>query len=146
MTLSERMTTELHEAMKSGATDKRDVLRLAITALKNEAVALKHDLSDAESEAVIARFKKQLLQAAEEYRNAGNAERADEEAAEAALLADYLPEPMTDVELKTVVEKAVANAGEAAAMGSVIQAVKAKVGNQADGGRIAALVKEALSH
>lgn len=146
MTLTERMTTELHEAMKSGATDKRDVLRLAITALKNETVALKHELSDAESEAVIARFKKQLLQAAEEYRTAGNNERAEAELAEAALLTDYLPEQLSVEELKAIVVTAVADAGDNASMGSVIQAVKSIVGNRAQGGTIATMVKVALGN
>ena len=147
MTLLERITDDVKTAMKSGDTHRRDVLRLVVAALKNEAVALQHPLSDLEAEAVLARMKKQLTQSAEEYTKLGDAARAAAEAAEATIVAEYLPTPLTDDELQAMVNDAVAAAKTAGEpnLGAIIQAVKQQAGNQADGGRIAALVRAALA-
>lgn len=146
MTLADQLTTDLHAAMKSGDSKSRDTLRFAITAVKNETVALGHLLNDDETEAVLARLKKQLDQAASEYTALGNAERAAEESEQATIVARYLPAPATDEELRAMVADAIQEMGATspAQMGTVIQAVKARVGNRADGGRVAAIVKAAL--
>ena len=147
MTLADQLTTDLHAAMKSGDSKTRDVLRFAITAVKNETVSAGHELNDDETEAVLARLKKQLDQAASEYESLGNSERATDEAEQSTIIARYLPAPLTDKELSAEVSAAVeaTAATSSAQMGLVIQAVKARVGNRADGGRIATLVKEALT-
>ena len=147
MPLLERLTNDMHDAMKSGDAKKRDILRFAITALKNESVALRHELSDAEAETALARLVKQLTQAAEEYQKLNDATRADEERSQAELLKPYLPEQLSDEEVEALVVVAISetNATDMKSMGQVIQAVKAKAGNTVDGSKLAALVRAKLS-
>jgi len=145
--LVDQLTSDLHAAMKSGDSQTRDVLRMAITAMKNESVSTGKPLDDAAAEAVLVRMKKQLDQAAAEYEKAGHADRAAAETAEAGVVARYLPEPLDDAALKKIVTDAMTETGttSAADMGKVMQVVRSHVGNRADGGRIAALVKQALN-
>ena len=126
---------------------KRDTLRLAKTALKNESVAQIRTLSDSEAEAVIARLVKQRSQAADEYRRAGSASRADAELIEAELLKLYLPNPLTDAQLDELVVAAIRTTGATGPqdMGKVMATLKPQVGTRADGARLAALVRSKLS-
>jgi uncharacterized protein YqeY len=93
---------------------------------------------------------KKRVEAAEIYENAGRQELAAQERAELAVIEGYLPAAMDDDALAAVVAEEVA-AAEAAgptggrAVGEVVRAVRARVGDAADGGRIAALVKASLT-
>jgi len=143
----ETLTNDLHAAMKAGETRKRDVLRFAITAVKNEGTTGKTALDDVDVEAVVTRVVKQLTQAAEEFRGAGDDARADEELAQADILRAYLPTPLTTEELSKIVTTTIEQlgAGSMADMGRVMQAVKVKAGNRADGGAVAELVRAHLA-
>lgn len=146
MALQEQITHDLTAAMKERQQEKLDSLRMLSAALKNEQIALGHELSDDEVLKVISRQIKQRREAADQYRIGGREESAQKEEAEAAIFEVYLPAQMSDQELTKIVDAALAATGAAgiADMGKVIGAVRAKTGNAADGSRIAALVKEKL--
>ena len=147
MTLLKRLTDDLHAAMKAGDAKKRDILRFAITAFKNETVSLQHELTDAEAETVLTRVVKQLNQAGEEYQKLGDSARAEEERSQAEILKVYLPEPLTEAELISLVDTAISETGatDIKSLGQVIQAVKTQAGNRVDGGKLATLVREKLT-
>ena len=147
MNLQERITNDLHDAMKSGDAKKRDILRFAISAFKNETVSLQHELSDTEAETTLARVVKQLTQAGEEYAKLNDSARAEEERSQAEILKIYLPTPLTEEEIRSLVDAAISETGAAdiKSMGQVIQAVKAKAGNSVDGGKLATIVREKLA-
>lgn len=134
--------------MLGGDREVADVLRSLKSAILNEEIASnqrENGLSDEAAEKVIAREVKKRDEAAELYEKGGNNIAAGKERAEKEILRGYLPQQLSDEELENIVQTEVKNAGESPQMGKVIGAVKQKVGNQADGARVAAAVQEALS-
>lgn len=151
--LKARLRADLTTAMKARDTVTTSTLRMALTAITNAEVAGSEavELTDEQVVAVLAKEVKKRHESIEVYTSAGRTELADGERAEAAVLEGYLPAQLSDDDLAAVVAEAVAgmtsSSGEAPTMkqmGLVIKAVKEKVGNQADGSRVAAAVKAAL--
>lgn len=147
MSLTSKITSDLMAAMKARDQERLDALRMVQAAFKNAQIDLGHELSDDEAIKVISRLIKQRREAAEQYRAGGRAELADKEAAEAKLLASYLPQQISDDELKKIVEEVITQIGATgpADAGRVIGAVIARVKGSADGNRVAAIVRTALS-
>lgn len=96
---------------------------------------------------IFSKEAKKRQESADLYRQGGNTEKAEAEEAEKAVIQQYLPKQMEESELKALVDATVTELGVSSpqAMGQVIAAVKQKTAGQADGARIAALVKERLS-
>ncbi len=105
------------------------------------------ELSDDEAIAIIQREIKKRREAAEGFRRGGREEQAGKEEAEAQILSAYLPAQLPDEELARIVEQAIGELGASSMtdMGRVTGAVRAKVGNQADGARISEVVKRKLT-
>src|SRR5688572_12599658 len=104
-------------------------------------------LGDEDIVALFSKEAKKRQESADLYVQGGNQERADAELAEKKVIEAYLPQQLSEDELKALVEEAVATTGAAGmqAMGQVIGLVKTKAGPSADGARIAAMVKERLA-
>jgi len=147
--LKDRLRIDLTASMKARDELTTATLRMTLTALGNEEVAGKaaRALSDEQEIAVLAREAKKRREAAEAFRSGGAADRADRELAEEQVLAGYLPAPLTDEELEALVAQAIAEtgAGGPQAMGTVMKAVGPVVAGRADGGRVAAAVRAALT-
>jgi uncharacterized protein YqeY len=96
---------------------------------------------------VLRRERKRRLDAAEQFRDGGREELAVQEEGEAELIAGYLPAELGDDELDSLVAEAIAESGAAtpADMGKVMRELMPKVGGRADGKRVSAKVKEALT-
>ena len=138
--------------MKSGNEVAKSTLRMALSAISNAEVAGDEaiELSDDQVVKVLQAEAKKRAESAELYDQAGRTDAAAKERAEAEILAAYLPAAMSDDELAAVVADEVAKAAAAGnggmkAMGSVVKAVRERVGSSADGSKIADLVKSALS-
>ncbi len=149
MTIKEQLRADLALAMKARDEVRTSTLRMAIAAIGKAEVAGDEAivLADDAALALLASEIKKRTEAADLYAQGGRTELADKERAEAAILADYLPAALSDAELESIVAEEAAkvdasNAGKA--MGQVIKAVRDRVGQQADGGRIASAVKSAL--
>lgn len=145
--LKEKLNQDIKTALLGGEKPKAEVLKSLKAAILYEEVALKvraEGLNDAQVQTVLARESKKRADSAAIYQKAGETERAQTELAEKAIIDAYLPKQITDEELQKIVTEAVAAAGPNPQMGPIIGAVKAKVGMQADGARIAAAVKAAL--
>ena len=147
--LKDRLQQDLTTSMKARDELRTATLRMVLTAIGNEEVAGKaaRELSTDEELKVVAREAKKRREAAEAFRTGGALERAERELAEEQVLADYLPQQLSDEELSALVAQAVAEAGASGpqAMGAVMKAVGPKVAGRAEGGRVAAAVRAALS-
>ena len=141
MTVAEQVKTDLAGAMKAGEKERVGALRLVLSSLQ---LAAKE--GEADEVAVLRRERKRRLDAAEQYREGGRADLADQEEGEADLIAGYLPAEISDDELDAIVTEAVAESGAVAPkeMGQVMSIVMPKVGGRADGKRVSAKVREAL--
>ena len=153
MALPERIQDDMKAALLRGESGDRfvvDTLRGLKAAILNEEVAQgkrETRLEDAEIEKIIAREVKKRNESATIYEQNDRAEQAEQERREAEILSAYLPQQLSEAEVRAIVEAKVAALGatDAKAMGQVIGAVKAEVGNAADGALVARLVKETLN-
>ena len=142
MTLADKVKEDLAAAMRAGERDRVGRLRLVLSELQKAA----KDGNDDEL-AVLRRERKRRLDAAAQFREAGRDDLVAGEEAEAELIASYLPAEMSDDELRGHVDAAVAEAGASSPkdMGQVMKLVMPRLGGRADGRRVSAAVKDALT-
>ncbi|AZQ72723.1 MULTISPECIES: GatB/YqeY domain-containing protein [Streptomyces] len=150
-TLKSKLHDDLTAAIKARDELTSSTLRLTLSAVAYEETAGKtaRELSDDEVLKVIVREAKKRREAAEAFDKGGRADSAERERAEGEVLAQYLPQQLSDEELTAIVADAVAEVKAAGAegpkaMGAVMKIVKPKVGDRAEGGRVAAAVKSLL--
>ncbi|MBN2623565.1 MAG: GatB/YqeY domain-containing protein [Acidimicrobiales bacterium] len=147
--LAEQLQADLTTAMKERDALVVSVLRMAIAAVKEAAVAgdSARQLSDDEVVAVLGREAKRREEAAAAFADGGRTEQAERELAERDVLARYLPAPLTDDELAALVDEVLAAGGFDAPsqMGPAMKAVNARVAGRADGKTVASLVKARLA-
>ncbi|GAB3587739.1 GatB/YqeY domain-containing protein [Calidifontibacter terrae] len=149
MTLKDTLQADLKQSMKDRNQLRSGTLRMALAAITNAEVAgdTAKELSATEELAVITKEAKKRREAAEAYEGAGRSELAERELAELAVLETYLPAQLTDVELDQMIADAIAESGATnmSGMGSVMKVLQPKTNGRADGGKVAAAVKRALS-
>ena len=149
--LKDRLRRDLTTSMKSRDQLRASTLRMALTAITNAEVSGQQarELSDEEVVAVLASETRKRREAASAYESARRSDLADKERAEARILADYLPEPMTEEEIRSLVTATIEKTGTAAegmkAMGRVMGALQPQVKGRADGAVVAAEVRRQLS-
>ena len=149
MALKEKLQNDLTQSMRDRNELRSGTIRMVLTAIKNEEVAGKEarELSDAEVITVLSREAKKRREAAEAYEQAGAADRAANEKAEGAIIAEYLPEQLSEQEIKDLIAAAIAETGASGPqqMGLVMKAIQPKTAGRADGGMVSSLVKAALT-
>ncbi len=147
MGLKEQIKNDIKDAMRAKDTLKRDTLRNIQTVIKQIEVDERREVSDAEVESIMMKYLKQREDAKTQFADAGREDLVEKEKVEIAIIKAYLPEPMDDAELETVLKEVVASTGAQSMkdMGKVMGAAKAAIGSRADGGRINGIVKKLLS-
>jgi uncharacterized protein len=151
MSLHDRIETDLRTAMKERDKARTSALRMVVAALKNRATAdglsPQGRLDDEVVQKVLATEVKRRKEAAAAYRDAGRTEQAEAEEAEAAIYGAYLPEQLSDEELRAIVDAAIVEVGAEGPqqMGQVMKSAMAQVRGRADGSRVSALVKARLT-
>ncbi|MEI7682945.1 MAG: GatB/YqeY domain-containing protein [Candidatus Saccharibacteria bacterium] len=149
MTIKEQIDIDLKTALLGGDKQTASVLRGLKGAILNveiEKKAREAGLPEAEVLAVLTKQAKQRQESADMYVQGNSPDRAQAELEEKATIEKYLPKQMGDEELASIVDTVIADTGATGpqAMGQVIGAVKQQTAGQADGGRIAQLVKAKL--
>ena len=148
--LKDRLRTDLTASMKARDEIRSSTLRMVLTAITNAEVAGKEarELTDEDVLTVLASESKKRREAATAFADGGRAEMAAKEEAEAAVIADYLPEPLSDAEVVAIVSAAIEQTGAAGegmrAMGKVMGVVQPQVKGRADGSAVAAEVRRQL--
>ncbi len=129
-------------AMKAGDRDRVGALRLVLSELQKAAKD-----GDADEQAILRRERKRRRESEAAYREAGRTDLAEGEEREAELIAGYLPEQLSDEELRAIVGDVIAETGASSPreMGQVMSQVMPKVEGRADGKRVSGLVKELLT-
>jgi uncharacterized protein YqeY len=143
MTLVDTVKQDVASALRAGEKERVGALRLVLSELQKAAKE-----GSADELAVLRRERKRRLESATAFRDAGRAELAAGEEAEARIIETYLPAELPDDDLRAIVAAAVAERGAQSPkdMGQVMKAAMAVVDGRADGKRVSALVREALSH
>lgn len=149
---TDRLKKDLAEAMRAKDEHAKTTIRMMMGAIRNEQVAGEQarELSDAEELAVITKEMRKRREAATTYYEAGREDLAEKETAEAEFMTRYLPAPLTDAELETIVTEEVGKVratGEEPSMkhmGAIVKAVNARAEGRADGGVVAQRVRAQL--
>lgn len=140
MALQQQIADDMKAAMKARDTQRRDVLRSVMAAMKNRAVELgrgpQGELSDDEVESLLAKEKKRRDEAAAGFEDGDRPEQAAGERGEAEIIGEYLPEQMSDEELEQVVQGVIDDVGTDNGIGPIMGQVMPKVGNRAEGKRV----------
>ena len=146
--LQETIKTDLIAAMKAGDEVKKSTLRQLMTALKNEAISLKRDLTEDDELGVVKREVKKLKEGIVEFEKANRQDLADAAQAELTVLEVYMPAQMSDEELEAKIKEVIEQVGATsdADMGKVMGAAMKAVGSGADGGRVRDVVTRLLSY
>jgi uncharacterized protein YqeY len=149
MGLKEKLQSDLTDAIRSQDGVKSGTIRMLLAAITNEEVAGKSAkvLTDAEVITVLSREAKKRREAVEAYTNAKRDDLANKEKDEAAVIALYLPEQLSEADIKKLIADAIVetNAAGPAGMGLVMKVLQPKIAGKADGGVVSSLVKAALS-
>jgi uncharacterized protein len=148
--LKDRLRTDLTASIKARDELRSSTLRMVLTAITNAEVAGKQsrELTDDDVIGVLSSEAKKRREAADAFQDADRTEMADKERAEAEVIAEYLPEQLSEAEIADLVTSAVAQTGAAGegmrAMGKVMGVVSAQVKGRADGAFVAAEVRRQL--
>ena len=147
MTLRERIHDDTTAAMRSGDSLRRNVLRMVQNAIYNIEKAKKVTLSEDEILGVVTKEVKTRRESVEAFRGGGREDLATKEEAEIAILSGYLPQQLTDEELRALVEQGIAATGAASArdMGKVMGWLSPQIRGRADGKVASGLVAAALA-
>ena len=144
--LETQIQDDMKSAMRAGETLRRDTLRMLIAALKNERIDKGADLDEDSVLAVVRRGVKSRKDSAQQYRDAGRDELAEQEEAEIAVLEGYLPQMLDEAATIAAVEAAIAETGasEKCDLGKVMKAVMAAHRGLVDGKLVNRLAGERL--
>ena len=148
--LKDRLRTDLTASMKARDSLRSSTLRMLLSSITNAEVAGKEqrELSDDDVVGVLSTEAKKRREAATAFEDAGRADSAEKERAEAAIITDYLPQQLSESEVRDLVSATVASLGAGGegmrAMGKVMGALQPQVKGRADGGYVAAEVRRQL--
>ena len=111
MTLKNRLNDDLKDAMRKGEVTKRATIRLMLSALRNEEIAQQKELADDDILQVINKQAQQRRESIEAYKSAKRDDLVDKEQAELDIIALYLPEPLSEVEVMQIIEETITELG-----------------------------------
>jgi uncharacterized protein YqeY len=147
MSLIARIEEELAAARRDRDAERRDALSLILSQLRSAEKELQRPLHDDEELQVLQRERKKRLEAAEAFRAGGREEQAESEEHELEVLEEFMPEPLSEEEIETIIDDAIAECGATSLrdLGRVMADVMPQVAGRADGSAVSQLVREKLA-
>lgn len=147
MTLKAQLTEDMKTAMKAKDQLSLSTIRLINAAIKQFEVDERTEADDAKVVAILTKMVKQRKDSATIYLEAGRTDLADKENAEIEVLNRYLPQMMSEEEIKNAVYSAISTTGAAgmADMGKVMGILKTELAGKADMGEVNKVLKSALT-
>ena len=146
MSLSDRLEAAMRDAMRARDEQRTQTLRMAMAAAHNLKIERRRDLTDEEVVDVLTRQVKQRRESIEMYRAGGREDRAAAEEAEAAILAEFLPEQLGEDEVEALARAAIAATGAStpADLGRVMGRLSPQTRGRADGRLVSDVVRRLL--
>jgi hypothetical protein len=152
MTLRDRLSAALKDAMKSREADRTSTLRLINAAIKDRDIALRGEgggddgVPDTDIMAILGKMVKQRQESARMYEEGGRLELAEKELAEVRVIEEFLPRQLTCDEVAAAIAAVIAETGATGIrdMGRVMAALKARHTGQMDFGAVGPMVKDRL--
>lgn len=147
LTLQQRLESAMRDSMRARNEQRTQTLRMAMAAAQNQRIARGRDLTDNEVVDVLTKQVKQRRESMAMFRDAGREDRAAAEEAEAAILAEFLPEQLSDDEIVALARAAIVETGASspADMGRVMGALSPRTKGRADGRAVSDIVRRLLA-
>ena len=148
MDLRGKIKNDLKDAMKSGDNITRGVLRMLISDIKNTEIEKGGDTGDKEVAEIIKKNVKRRKDSIEQYTKGNREDLANQEKNELEILEKYMPEQMSEDEVRKIVVNIISKseAVSASDFGKIMGAVMKEIGNKADGNLVGRIVKEDLGN
>ena len=146
MSLKAEIQDAMKAAMKSGDRLALSTLRLLLAALHNEEINSRRELTPEEIRQTISTLCKQRIEASELFRKGGRGELADKEAAELKVLQRFLPQPLSEDEIRVLIKSSIEQVGakDVQDLGKVMKQIMPRVSGRTDGKRVNELAREIL--
>ena len=148
MNLKDQLANDLKDALKSGSQIKKDTVRALRGAIRNAEIDSRQELTEGEILLIIAKQAKQRRDSIEQYQKANRNDLVEQEQQELAIIATYLPQQLSNDEIRTRAETVIAELGvsKMQGMGQVMKRLVAELKGRADGKRISQIVRELLNN
>ena len=146
MTLRDRITEDMKQAMRAKESARLSAIRLLLAAIKQREVDERITLDDTQVVAVVEKMTKQRRESIAQYEKAARQDLVDAENFELQVLQAYLPQQLSDAEVEAIVAAGITEAGASAMsdMGKVMNVIRPKLAGRADMGKVSKLVKDKL--
>jgi uncharacterized protein YqeY len=147
MNLAERLNEDMKQAMKSGEKFRLSTIRLVRAAIKNQEIELRRPLDDSDVIQVVSRELKQRRDSLPDFQRAGRDDLVANVSAEIDIISQYLPEQLTEEEIKDIVKQTMQETGASskADLGKLMGVLMPKVKGRADGKLVNQIVQQSLS-
>lgn len=144
--ITDRLNEDLKLAMKAKEEMKVSILRMFLAAAKNKRIELRRDLNEDEVLSVLRTLVKQYRDAIDDFRKGNRQDLMDKTEAEVKILETYLPQGLSEEEVRKVVEQKVKELGEVGPkdFGKVMGLVMKELGNRTTGDLVSKIVRELL--
>ena len=146
MSLKDRIQDDMKTAMRAKDKGRLGAIRLILAAVKQREVDERIELNDAQVLGVLEKMIKQRRESLAQYQSAGREDLAARESFEIEVIQSYLPAPLSEADIDTLVANAVAVTGAQSVrdMGKVMALIKDQAQGRADMAKISARVKARL--
>lgn len=146
MSIKARLSEDMKTAMKAKDAERLSTIRMLNSVIKNKEIDQRRELSEEEVMAAISTAVKQRRDSIEQFKAGGRQDLVEKEEAEVAILMAYLPQQLTEDEIRDVVKYAIAETSATSGkdMGKVMKVIMPKTKGKADGGLVNKVVKELL--
>jgi uncharacterized protein YqeY len=147
LTLQQRLESAMRDSMRARDEQRTQTLRMAMAAAQNQRIARGRDLTDEEVVDVLTKQVKQRRESIAMFRDAGREDRAAAEEAVAAILAEFLPEQLSEDEIVSLARAAIAETGASSPsdMGRVMGTLSPRTKGRADGRVVSDVVRRLLA-
>jgi uncharacterized protein YqeY len=146
MYLKEKLSTDCKQALKDGEKLKVSTLRLILSEIRNAEIAKRGDLDDDELLSVVSREARKRKESIEEFAKGGRQDLVDKEKYELEVIESYMPEQLSEEEVRRLIEMTIQEVGAASAsdVGKVMGRLMPLLKGKADGKKVNQIVREML--
>lgn len=146
MSLADRIKDDMKQAMRERDKDRLGTIRLILAAMKQQEVDSRKELTEDDVLAILNKMVKQRRDSIDQFTKAGRDELAAKEQSEIETIQEYLPEQLSQEDIMTLVDEAIAATGAESMrdMGKVMGMLKPKLQGRADMGQVSGLIKSKL--
>ena len=147
MSIKQTISEDMKTFMRAKDTARLGAVRLLHASIKQKEIDDRVELTDDQVLSVIQKMLKQRKDSIEAYQKADRQDLIDQEQLEIDVLTKYMPEPLTDGEVRTIIDEVIAevNATDMKDMGKVVGVLKSKIAGRADMGQVSKTVREKLT-